>query len=95
MLADSWSWMGKLKEAEQEYLKIIVLLEKVRGPDHPETLKRYHNLARLLYNMNKRQEALDYSRRAYLGRLKVFGKNHPLTIAARQQMDTISKSTQR
>jgi eukaryotic-like serine/threonine-protein kinase len=58
---------------------VLKLKEKVRGPEHPNTLTVCFNLAVCLRSEGKIQEASAFAQRAADGARKVLGPDHPDT----------------
>jgi tetratricopeptide (TPR) repeat protein len=54
--------------------------EKVLGVDHPETLTALTNLALMLRDQGKYEEAEEMNRRALKGEERVLGVEHPYTL---------------
>jgi len=52
------------------------------GKEHPDTLASVNNLASVLQDLRKYEEAEQIYRRALEGREKVLGKEHSDTIAS-------------
>ena len=56
--------------------------EKVLGKEHPSTLTSVSNLASVLTNQGKYEEAEAMNQRAPDGKEKVLGKKHPSTLTS-------------
>ena len=56
--------------------------EKVLGNEHPDTLTSINNLASVLQDQGKYDEAEQMNRRALDGREKALGKEHPSTLTS-------------
>jgi len=66
-------------DAEPEYRQVLKLAEKLRGPEHPETLEACYDLAGNLAREGKISEAKDLTRCAADTARKVLGPTHPAT----------------
>ena len=62
-----------------EYREVLRIAEKVRGPDHLETLDACYDLAGALLRERKLSEAKDLARRAADTARRKLGSNHPAT----------------
>ena len=83
---------GRSKEAGQECRAVLAAREHTLGPEHPDTLKSCYNLAVSMQDQPaKNHEARAYAQRAFAGRLKLFGKDHPLTQKSQCLMDKLAK----
>ena len=69
-----------LEERAQAFRTVLALDERVLGPLHPQTLHCCSMLAYTLMRQDLCDEAVPYMMRAYDGRLKKYGKDHPLTV---------------
>jgi len=78
-----YSDQGKMKEAEEMYLRALAGKEKARGPEHKSTLDTVNNLGNLYKNQGKMKEAEEMYLRALTGREKVWGPEH------KRPLDTI------
>ena len=56
--------------------------EKVLGSDHPSTLISVHNLASVLQDQGRYDEAEKMNRRGLKGSEKILGPNHPNTLTS-------------
>ncbi|KAJ9660117.1 hypothetical protein H2201_007024 [Coniosporium apollinis] len=56
--------------------------EEVLGKEHPSTLASVNNLAGVLQDQGKYEEAEEMNRRVLEGREKVLGKEHPDTLTS-------------
>jgi hypothetical protein len=70
---------GKYAAAEPEYREVLRVAEKLRGPDHIETLDARYDLAGNLARQNKLPEAKQLARGAADRARKVLGPDHPAT----------------
>ena len=76
----------------QELRAVLALQERVLGPENPATLTCCHALAWQMSKQNQNQETLTYAKRAYAGRLKVLGKDHPETRESEQLVNQLTKA---
>ena len=63
-LANLYSDQGKMKEAEDMYVRALTGKEKAWGPEHISTLNTVNNLGILYKNQGKMKEAEDMFQRA-------------------------------
>ncbi len=75
-----YSDQGKMKEAENMYLRALTGREKAWGPGHTLTLDTVNNLGILYSDQGKMKEAEDMYLRALTGREKAWGPGHTLTL---------------
>jgi hypothetical protein len=66
------------------YRQTLARVEKMLGPEHPDTLASIYCLAHLLTQQRRYNEALALYGRACAGYQAVLGKNHPTTRACHQ-----------
>ena len=78
-LANALFNQANYSDAESEYRQVLKLAEKLRGPEHPETLEACYDLASDLAREGKLSEAKDLTRRAADTARKVLGPTHPAT----------------
>ena len=70
---------GKYKEAEQVYLRLVSLRERMLGKEHPDTAESYNNIGLIYKKQGDYTKALDYYQKTLDTREKVLGKEHPST----------------
>jgi hypothetical protein len=58
----------------------------VLGPDHPDTLSTRHNLAYLLGEAGRVQEAVTEFERLLQDLVRVLGPDHPYTVTTRNNL---------
>ena len=58
-------------------------------------LQNCYNLALCLQAEKKTAEALTYAQRAYTGRMKVLGKDHPNTLKAQKLVESLTAGSRR
>ncbi len=75
-----YSDQGKMKEAEEMYLRALAGKEKARGPEHKSTLDTVNNLGNLYKNQGKMKEAEEMYLRALTGREKAWSSEHTSTL---------------
>ena len=75
-----YSDQGKMKEAEEMYLRALAGKEKARGPEHKSTLDTVNNLGLLYKNQGKMKEAEEMCLRALTGKEKAWGPEHTSTL---------------
>ena len=75
-----YSDQGKMKEAEDMYLRALAGNEKAWGPEHTSTLRTVNNLGILYSNQGKMKEAEDMYLRALTEYEKAWGPEHTTTL---------------
>ncbi|MBI4641535.1 MAG: tetratricopeptide repeat protein, partial [Candidatus Tectomicrobia bacterium] len=71
------SQQGKYNEAEPLFKRVLAILEKTLGSDHPSVAQSLNNLGLLYYSQGKYTEAEPLYQRAVAIREKILGSNHP------------------
>ena len=71
---------GDLAAAEPLYRRVLKVLERQRGPEHPDTLLSLNNLGSLLYTRGQLSKAEPLYRRALAGLERQLGPEHPDTL---------------
>jgi len=69
---------GKYDEARDSYERALAILEKARGPDHPDMAETLNSLGSLAQLQGKYDEARDSYERGLAIREKVLGPDHPV-----------------
>jgi tetratricopeptide (TPR) repeat protein len=77
---DTYTDQGKMKEAEEMYLRALQGNEKAWGPEHTSTLDTVNNLGNLYKNQGKMKEAEEMYLRALQGYEKAWGPEHTSTL---------------
>ncbi len=75
-----YSDQGKMKEAEEMYLRALAGYEKTWGSEHTSTLNTVNNLGALYSDQGKMKEAEEMYLRALTGYEKAWGPEHTLTL---------------
>ncbi|KAF2733217.1 tetratricopeptide repeat domain protein, partial [Polyplosphaeria fusca] len=65
--------------------------EKALGKDHPDTLTSVYCLAHLLHTTRRYTEAAELYQRAYDGRVRSLGPQHPRTIACGKHFSALQR----
>lgn len=65
--------------------------QRVRGPDHPETLKAMFNLALVLNSEGRRTESERLTRDALVSYQRVFGPAHQLTARVMEKVEEMRR----
>ena len=73
-------------EAEAILRQVLRTRTRVLGPHHPSTLKTSTDMAELLRVTGKYADAAEQYRKAVAALERVFGRNHPRTTAAQQDL---------
>ena len=71
---------GKMKEAEDLYLRALITREKILGPEHDSTLDTFNSLGVLHNDQGKHKEAEEMFVRALAGYEKIYGPEHSETL---------------
>ena len=88
-LGNLYSDQGKMKEAEDMYLRALAGYEKAWGPKHTSTLNTVNNLGNLYNKQGKMKEAEDMHLRAWAGYEKAWGSEHKLTLGTVNNLGTL------
>ena len=80
--------MGALNEAQVLFKKSKASSEVLFGPNHPWTLWSCNNLAIILTEQNKYDEACEYAQLAVNGMTTTFGAEHDETLIAKANLST-------
>lgn len=72
---------GKLRDAQDMYVRALAGREKVLGPEHILTLQTVYNLGLLYQHQSRLREAEDMFVQALAGFKKALGPEHGNTIA--------------
>ncbi|WDO05967.1 tetratricopeptide repeat protein [Streptomyces murinus] len=75
--------LGRFEEAETLHRQVLSSCERTLGPDALDTLEGCLALARPVWQLGRQSEALSLVKRSVVGRTKVLGSSHPLTLIAR------------
>ncbi|MET4925307.1 tetratricopeptide repeat protein [Streptomyces sp. PSRA5] len=75
--------LGHFEDAVGRHRRVLADLERVYGPDSPDTLTSCLQLSRPLTWLGRTAEAVALMRRTVKGRSELFGPWHPLTLEAR------------
>jgi len=68
----------------------LAIDEKVNGKNHPMTAASYYNMAMLLKNLGKFEEALQYYKQAGGLLTKFYGAKHPQAIDCLRNVQELS-----
>ncbi|KAK1240245.1 hypothetical protein MKX08_007687 [Trichoderma sp. CBMAI-0020] len=79
-VAHSTSLLGKHRDAESLYHRLLELRTKISCAEHPNTLTAMNNLADALYSQKKYSEAVVILRHVLEQRTKLLGVEHPNTL---------------
>ncbi|MCJ1457641.1 hypothetical protein MMC28_008010 [Mycoblastus sanguinarius] len=90
-LGDLYSDQGKMKEAEDMYLRALTGYEKAWGPEHTSTLDTVNNLGNLYSNQGKMKEAEDMYLRALAGYEKARGPEYKQALDTRYNLGLLYK----
>jgi tetratricopeptide (TPR) repeat protein len=82
---------GKLKEAEEMYLRALEGNEKALSPDHTSTLSTVNSLGILYVDQGKLKEAEEMYLRALEGYEKALGPDHTLTLSTVNNLGLLYK----
>jgi tetratricopeptide (TPR) repeat protein len=76
-MAGAFRCLGRLREAESLYNKVLSIRENRLGKVHPDVASTINNLARLMLLMKRSERAAVLLRRAIKLRAHLLGPNHP------------------
>ncbi|KAF5521126.1 Kinesin light chain [Colletotrichum aenigma] len=79
-LGNLYSDQGRLKEAEDMYLRALQGYEKALGPEHTSALDTVNNLGNLYADQGRLKEAEGMYERALQGYEKALGPDHTSTL---------------
>lgn len=79
-LGMTYWYLGHYEAANPLLEKASQTRQDILGPDHPDTLRSLHNLARLRWRQDKLTEAITLSRQALPKQQLVLGPEHPDTL---------------
>jgi tetratricopeptide (TPR) repeat protein len=88
-LGQSFCYLGDAKPAAQQCRTALALYSKNLGPDHPETLRSRHHLARCYHELGQYAEALELHKETLVLLKAQFGPDHPDTL---RSMDSLASS---
>ena len=91
-LADLYRSMGAYSKAEPLYARALAIIEKVLGPEHPNTATSLNNLAALYLLMGAYSKAEPLYARALAIREKVLGPEHPNTATSLNNLAVVYHS---
>ena len=80
-LGVSYRQQGRWKEAEELELRVMEVMRRVLGEEHPDTLTSMSNLATTYHEQGRWKEAQELALQVLEKRNKVLGDNHPTTLA--------------
>jgi tetratricopeptide (TPR) repeat protein len=87
-----YSDQGKMKEAEEMYLRALTRYEKAWGPEHTSTLDTVNNLGNLYLDQGKMKEAEGMYLRALAGKEKAWGPEHTSTLDTVNNLGNLYKN---
>jgi serine/threonine protein kinase len=87
-LGQSFWYLGKAKIAADQCQIARTLYTKYLGPDHPETLRSMHNLARSYHALGRYAEALKLNQETLALRQARLGPDHPDTLMSMNNLAT-------
>ena len=90
--ADSLNAQGKFDEARGIYAQLYSSLEKLLGPQAPETLTARYNLARMYENGGQSAVARDLYQSLLKIQEQVLGTNHQDTLATRERLAQLASA---
>ncbi len=93
IILDQWieyrGMTGRLGECEEMAKRLVDVLERVYGSDHPEVAEALNRQASILYENGELQRAFPLLQRAYAIRRAAFGLSHPITKRARRNLGVL------
>jgi tetratricopeptide (TPR) repeat protein len=78
-LALSIERQGRHTEAERLYREVLVVMQSVLGPEHPDTLRCMHNLAVVIFDQGRHTESERLFQDVLEVQRRVLGPDHPTT----------------
>jgi len=97
-ILDSWiefrGYTGRLSECEDMSARLVDVLQRVYGSDHPEVAEALNRQASVIYaksgeDVELRRKALPLLQNAYRIRSAAFGKSHPLAKLSEKNIKTL------
>ncbi len=99
MILENWiefrGYTGRLAECEDMSIRLVDVLQRVHGSDHPEVAEALNRQASIIYKISqdKRSErgkdALPLLRKASQIRHAAFGAEHPLSKLSEKNLETL------
>jgi tetratricopeptide (TPR) repeat protein len=98
VILDNWiefrGYTGRLSECEDMSERLVDVLKRVYGSDHPEVAEALNRQASVIYaksgkDVERRRKALPLLQNAYRIRSAAFGKSHPLTKLSDKNIKTL------
>lgn len=99
MILENWikfrGYTGRLNECEEMSTRLIDVVQRVHGSDHPEVAEALNLKASVIYslskdkNSDKGKEALPILRKASQIRNSAFGKDNALSIRSQKNLETL------
>lgn len=99
MILDNWiefrGYTGRLAECEEMSIRLVDVLQRVHGSDHPEVAEALNRQASIIYNISKDKrstrgkDALPLLRKASQIRHAAFGSNHDLSKLSEKNLETL------
>ena len=86
---------GRMAEAIPQYRGALADCERVRGADHPDTLRWRNNLAMAYRAAGRTAEAIPLLERTLADCERVLGADHPDTNAAREDLAALTGGPRR
>ena len=86
---------GRMAEAIPLYRSALADCERVRGTDHPSTLKSRNNLAMAYRAAGRTAEAIPLLERTLADCERVLGSDHPDTNVARENLAALTGESKR
>ncbi|KAJ5528301.1 hypothetical protein N7513_012460 [Penicillium frequentans] len=87
ILADSYIYRWKMKEAEELYIDAVEIGRKALGPEHPLVIRDSYQLAMVLKAQMRHDEALAMMTECARLDTKVNGRNHHATIKSYERLE--------
>ena len=90
--ADSYFALGRWKEADALYQRVLNIKIQVYGPDHPEVALTLENLAQTAEALQDKAGARKDLQRALVILQKYFGPDHPLILDVKKRLMDLDKA---
>jgi tetratricopeptide (TPR) repeat protein len=98
VILDNWiefrGYTGRLSECEDMSVRLVDVLRRVYGSDHPEVAEALNRQASVIYSksgndIQKRKQALPLLQKSYQIRRAAFGASHRLTKLSQKNIGTL------
>ncbi|PGH10399.1 hypothetical protein GX51_00157 [Blastomyces parvus] len=88
-LAVTYSFQGRLKEAEELHEQVLEIRKQVLGPEHPDTLTGMGNLVDTYFRQNQWEKAEELGKHLLQTCKRVLKPEHPITLGSMRNLGYI------